>query len=322
MKKIFLSLISYGAVFLTGSLFASSVFWSPIPYEWSQRITEFFLIKTPLPEPFAPASSCPDYRAVVGTMTRMWPNRSYGQAEFYAATDPEFPEPSILETGVPVDEEGVITWRYQTNEPYIAFPLAGNWTMYFPDNKEDATSVQAVAESIAEFRRRMEQAGFVFSQANDIPLYRYPQGNYSRKLGFTKGEYLYQVILGEELPWESVSDPEVAARTYISMNCAQDAPELRRLYASYLRLPHAFTNETSIFFIGASEQVARFSLLYPGSTWDHLSLEYYRQKESGEMEFLLQTDNFPACAVFERQKIGKDTSCYRPEKREFDVVTY
>lgn len=173
----------------------------------------------------------------------------------------------------------------------------------------------------------MESNGFVFSEPNNIPLYRYPEGSFARKIGFSKDNYLYHLTVIEEdppydpaLPREDLpSDFQKPIR--ISMSCAENSPELRSMYEQYLSMPHEFTNETSIVYGGRKDNLALFTLYYPGGATDQWSDELYNMRQN-PMKLVAKNNNFALCSTFENLKIGKGYPCYRPEKREFDVVSY
>lgn len=318
VKKL-LPIFRYCVVFLLGVFLSFFLPWGQVAYETQQKIDEFFLINTPFVASFGSTQQCPDYRFLVKTMTQTWPERSQAQSEYYALFGEE--DWSVLsQTGVSVDEMGVVKWRYEADTPYVGIPRIGNWTMYFP--LEPALTVAGLSERIGEFRQKMEIQGFLFSDRNDIPFYQYPHGAYAKKFGFVKDGYLYHFTITEtlppsEMPEEQSTDPQV----HIALNCAQEHAELRDIYTSYLKLHHDFTSETTIFFGGMYDKVVKFFVSYPGSPWEHMAIEYYRQTEEG-FSALLDVDNFPDCALFERLQIGKNMDCYRPDKREFSIVSY
>jgi hypothetical protein len=306
-------------VFLLGIFFPFFLPFGHIGYETQQKISEFFLIHTPFSDPFADAAQCPDYRFLVKTMTQTWPERSLGQTEHYALFG-EQDWSALSQTGVSIDETGVVKWRYVADEPYVGIPRVGNWTMYFP--LDAGVTVAGLSERIEEFRQKVEAQGFQFSDINDIPFYRYPHGAYAKKFGFVKDGYLYHFTITETEPSSDISEEQSPdLQVHIALNCAREHAELRDIYTSYLKLRHDFTSESTIFFAGMYDRAVKFFVSYPGSPWEHTAMEYYKQTEEGLIA-LLKVDNFPDCAVFERLQIGKDMDCYRPDKREFGIVSY
>lgn len=300
-----------------------------IPYTWPLKLTEFMVTHTRLNNPMIPPQKCEDFNTVVRIMGESFPSHSYGQSEFYSfnPADPNAQVEPVIERGVAYDEAGVIKWRYKDNEPYIAFELAGNWTNHYDNNDGKGVSVQQISDKLPDFRKRMESGGFTFSNPNDIPLYRYPEGSFARKVGFSKGNYLYHFTILEEdppydpaLPKEDLP-PDFQKPIHIAMNCAENSQELRSMYEQYLSMPHEFTNETSVVYGGRKDNLARFTLYYPGGVTDQTQDEFYDIRQN-PMQLVTKDDNFSLCSVFEKHKIGKDYPCYRPEKREFDVVTY
>jgi hypothetical protein len=298
-----------------------------VPYSWSAKLTEFIVIHSPFDNPFAPHQICPDYKNVVRIMGKTWPNHSWGQQEFYSfnSIDPTAPVEPIIERGVLYSN--VVKWRYKDNEPYIAFELAGNWTDHFDNNNGKGVSIEKIIERIPEFRKTMEESGFVFSEPNNIPLYRYPEGLLARKIGFTKGNFLYHFTIIEEdppydpsIPKEDLP-PDFQKPVHIAMNCAENSPELRSMYEQYLSKSHDFTNETSVVYGGRKDNLARFTLYYPGGVIDQIYDEFYDIRQN-PMQLVTKTNNFSLCSTFEKLKIGKGYPCYRPEKKEFSVVSY
>lgn len=300
-----------------------------IPYEWSMKLTEFLISQTRLGSSMLPTNKCEDINSVVRIMGESFPSHSYGQSEFfgYYSQDPLYQLESVIERGVAYDETGIIKWRYKDNEPYIAFELAGNWTNYYSNNKEQVVSIQQISDSIPSFREKMEQNGFIFSEPNNIPLYQYPHGSFARKIGFYKDNYLYHfTVIEEELPYDPESpeegfSPDIQKPIRIAMNCAENSQELRSMYEQYLSIPHQFTNETSIVYSGKKDNLARFSVYFPGGVIDQWTNEFYDTRQY-PMKLVAEVDNLSNCSVFEVLKIGKDYPCYRPEKNEFDVVSY
>lgn len=272
---------------------------------------------------------CEDMNTVIKIMGSSFPNHSYGQSEWYSFNpiDPNAPVEPVLERGVSYDEVGVIKWRFNDNEPYIAFELEGNWTNHYDNENGIGTSVQEMSEHIPSFVKKMELAGFVFSKTNDIPLYRYPEGEFARKIGFTKGNYLYHfTIIEEDAPYDPTTPNDKLPSDFqkpirIAMNCAENSSELRSMYEQYLSLPHDFTNEITVVYSGRKDRVARFSLYYPGGVLDQVQDEFYDIRQN-PMQRIAKRDNFSLCTTFERLKIGKEYPCYRPEKKEFSVVQY
>ncbi len=300
-----------------------------VPYSWSAKLTEFIITHSSFNNPFSPPQNCPDYKNVVRIMSQSWPNHSFGQTEFYSfnPVDPTAPMEPIIDRGVGYSETGIVKWRYKNNEPYIAFELAGNWTNYFENNNGKGVSVQQIANKIPEFRQKMESNGFVYSEPNDIPLYQYPGGAFARKIGFTKGKYLYHfTIVEDDPPYDPTTPkenlpPNFQKPVHIAMNCAENSPELRAMYEQYLSMPHDFTNETSIVYGGRKDHLVRFTLYYPGGVTDQTQDELYDTQQN-PVQLVTKTNNFILCSTLEKLKIGKEYPCYRPEKREFSVVSY
>lgn len=300
-----------------------------VPYTWPLKLTEFMVAYTTFNNPMVPPQKCEDFNTVVRIMGKYFPKHSYGQSEFYSfnPTDPYAPVEPVIERGVAYDEPGIIKWRYKDNEPYIAFELAGNWTNHYDNNNGKGVSVQKLSDSLTEFRKHMELSGFTFSDPNNIPLYRYPEGSFARKIGFSKGNYLYHFTIVEEdapydpsMPKEDLP-PDIQKPVHIAMNCAENSPELRSIYEQYLSKSHEFTNETSVVYGGRKDNLARFTIYYPGGVTDQWSDEFYDIRQN-PMRLVNETNNFSQCSTYEKMKIGKDYPCYRPEKREFDVVNY
>lgn len=300
-----------------------------IPYTWPLKLTEFMVSNTKLNNPMVPPQKCEDFNTVVRIMGKSFPSHSYGHSGFYGFNpeDPSAQVEPVIERGVAYDEAGIIKWRFKDNEPYIAFELAGNWTNYYDNTNGKGISVQQISDSISGFKKQMESNGFVFSEPNNIPLYRYPQGSFARKIGFSKNNYLYHfTVIEEDPPYDPALPREDLPFDFqkpirISMNCAENSLELRSMYEQYLSIPHQFTNETSVVYGGKKDNLARFSLYYPGGVIDQWSDELYDVRQN-PMQLVDNKNNFFLCSTFEKIKIGKKLPCYRPEKREFDVVSY
>jgi len=173
-----------------------------VPYTWPLKLTEFIVTHTTFNNPFSPPQKCEDFNTVVRLMGESFPKHTYGQAEFYSfdPADPNAAVEPVIERGVAYDEVGIIKWRYKDNEPYIAFELSGNWTNHYDNENGKGVSVQEISDKLPKFRKRMESSGFVFSESNNIPLYRYPEGSFARKVGFTKKNHLYHFTIVEEDP--------------------------------------------------------------------------------------------------------------------------
>lgn len=324
-----LVIFSYILIAFVGFELRPVLFFDPIPFEWSAKITEFITIHTPKKFTFLVPQSCPDYQQVVKLMGSALPMHSYGQQEFYAQSpfDSSNPIDPVIERGVAYDEAGVVKWRYKSSEPYIAFELAGNWTDYFINDGGKGISIQKIMDTLPAFRSKMEASGFIFSESNDIPLYRYPEGSFAKKIGFIKGDYLYHfTIIEDDPPYDPALPKEKLPEGYlkpihIAMNCAENSKELRSMYEQYLSFPHDFTGEMSVVYSGRKDNLAQFTLYYPGGVTDQTAYELYDIRNN-PMRLVGKANNFIPCVDYERMKIGKGFACYRPEKREFDVVTY
>ena len=300
-----------------------------IPYTWPLKLTEFMVTHSRLNNPMVPTQNCKDFSTVVRVMGKSFPKHSYGQSEFYSfdPLDPNAEIEPVIERGVAYDEAGIIKWRYKENEPYIAFELAGNWTNYYNNDNGTGVSVQIISDSLNEFRKQMESNGFAFSETNNTPLYQYPDGTFARKVGFTKDNYLYHfTIIEEYIPYDPAVSNENLPLDFqrpirIAMNCAENSAELRSMYEQYLSMPYEFTNETSIVYSGRKDNLAQFTLYYPGGVIDQTQVELYDIRQN-PMQLVTKNNNFLLCSTFEKLKIGNEYPCYRPEKREFDVVSY
>ena len=300
-----------------------------VPYTWPLKLTEFIVTHTTFNNPFSPPQKCEDFNTVVRLMGESFPKHTYGQAEFYSfdPADPNAAVEPVIERGVAYDEVGIIKWRYKDNEPYIAFELSGNWTNHYDNENGKGVSVQEISDKLPKFRKRMESSGFVFSESNNIPLYRYPEGSFARKVGFTKKNHLYHfTIVEEDPPYDPLMPkedllPDFQKSVHVAMNCAENSPELHTMYEQYLSKPHDFTNETTVVYGGRKDNLARFTLYYPGGVIDQTQDELYDLRQN-PMQLVTKDNNFSLCSTFEKLKIGKDYPCYRPEKREFGVVSY
>ncbi len=300
-----------------------------VPFTWPLRLTEFMITRTPFNTTMMPAQTCEDFNTVVRIMGNVFPRHSYGQSEFYRfdPSDPHAEMEPVIDRGVAYDEAGIIKWRYGDYEPYIAFEIAGNWTNHYDNENGKGISVKRISEDIDTFRNKMESNGFTFSDPNDIPLYRYPEGSFARKIGFSKGNYLYHfTIIEEEPPYDPMGSKnelpsDFQKPVHIAMNCAENSPELRSIYEQYLSIPHEFTGETSVVYRGRKDNVVRFTLYYPGGVIDQTQDELYDMRQN-PMQQISKSNNFMLCTTLEKRNIGKEYPCYRPEKREFDVVTY
>lgn len=113
----------------------------------------------------------------------------------------------------------------------------------------------------------MIRSGFEYSDSNDIPIFRYPDSLLAKKIGITKQNYIYHLTIIEEQPYidEEMNEPETASDykkpIRISLSCAENSHELRSIYEKYLKLPHYYTNETTIVYRGRYDNLTCISLV-------------------------------------------------------------
>lgn len=306
----------FGAVVFNFATYVAPPSVGDILFRATTRVAAVFHLPLPSVPPLpGGVSTCPNYQEITDVLT----------SAFKA-------DPTQVLYGVSsVDSEEYLKWRSTQTEPYLGYPLEGQWEFYL-----DTVLVKDVSRVIDErqgFSKMLLDKGFTIHPPMDIPLYQYPEGWLARKVGMTKGDYAYLVGIFETSKenyaammavqgGKTIQPGEIQGQPgYITMHCGRVEPEYRAMYERYLSLPRSFTNETTLYYRGANEGLIIFDLLYPGSSFEYLQREFYSDKD-GKLTRLYGINNLPPCGVFEGARVGKGELCYEPQGRVFRVVGY
>lgn len=211
-------------------------------------------------------------------------------------------------------DDSIVKWREKANEPYRSYAVdAAN--EYIVADK----SVEYFAEKIGDGQTIINLLGndYEVYQPMNIPIYRYPSGELAKKIGIKRGNQRFLVgIYGTE-----IDGSDVNKNSRIKIHCAEPGDDLVRLYDNYLDLPHKYTSETSVEYEDLDNNLGRVNLVYPGAPTDYVGSEFWDTR-SVPWKKVYEMGEFPPCAIFEKLGIGEGSSCFRPEKNEFSVVSY
>lgn len=222
---------------------------------------------------------------------------------------------------------GIVKWRYQNDLPYFGLRATGEWEHVI----EDTNITQMAFSAEKDLVKMLENKSFKIHLPMNIPFYRYPNGLGAKKIGFVKNNSAYLFGLFELNKDEFKSRFENANFSYnikhinkplvARVSCSKMDPSDEVQFIKFMKMPHTFTNETVVYNEPMEGGLMRFGLIYPGGSNDYLEHQFVYEK-NGKMIKLQTTGEFPLCSIFEKEKVGKDSICYRPELKEFSVVTY
>ncbi len=319
------------------------IFWHFTPYylsdEFNMKISNLtssfyrtLKLKDPTlpqfnPRDDLPVEECPDYLEAVNVYED-WLNNFRTKETDYKQFSP------VLSENNPKNSlEGIVKWRFKKNQPYSGLLTSGEWEHFIENG--DINKISTSMDLYNGLLGKLMNKGFSLHDPMHIPFYRYPGGLGAKKMGMIKNQtaYLFGVFeydkndfveRFEQMPKElnisydlsHIQNPIVAR-----VSCAKIEKNMEKQYEDYFLYLHQFTNETVVKREELENNLIRFTLLYPGGTNDYLANEFFYEK-NGQLVFLQKTGEFPLCSIFENVKVGRDTSCYRSEKKEFDVVKY
>jgi len=314
MKKLFhgIFLIFLGAViWIFASKFIPTKITNQIDSVSSKIIRLLYFSNLP---PLYSVSECPDFPKAVESLRVAFGDEADEYLDQYTPAVPGRD-----------DLEGIIKWRMHEGEPYSGYTILGNIEFYSKTItiKKESENIDKKRGVAQEFLKR----GFTIYEPMNIPLYRYPGGVSARKVGFEKDGYMYllgmfdvekeEYAVMKDIPLEKVTENPSVVRLF----CAKKDPEITDVYTKYYALPHDFTNETVVNYTKMEDGLLQFTLLYPGGVTDFVQHEFFLDKD-GSFTKIYESGEKPPCSLFEIIKIGKGSACYRPEKKEFDVVKY